>query len=189
MHVPAHPWLTPVLRVRVQVLRQPACLDTLAEQVLDRLTVVLACQVARLDTCYRGLAAATAADEGPATQEAALRGAIERYFDGEAPVGVAGGLAAALGASPLALDTAGLPLRRAEPALLQAAQAVVRRNREQAGPSLSARALARILHAVGTPAFPGDAWSKRMGAFWGSHAATDFAAVLKAAEIALRADC
>lgn len=170
-----------------QILHSPADLDALAQQVHERLALVLGCQVARLDTSYRAIAAA-AQLQGQA-QEAALREAVERYFDEAGGTGSnngqpPGGSSAVHGA--LQLDTQKLPLRRAEPSLLQAARAVLRRNREQAGPALSARALARILHGVGGPAFPPDAWSKRMGAFWGSHANVDFAAVLKAAEIVLR---
>lgn len=166
----------------MQILHSPADLDALAQQVHNRLALVLDCQVARLDTSYRAIAA-VAQLQGSA-QEAALREAVERYFD-------AGDGASSDADQPAASDarqlgTQGLPLRQAEPALLQAARAVLRRNREQAGPALTARALARILHGVGSPAFPPDVWSKRMGAFWGSHANVDFAAVLKAAEITLR---
>lgn len=90
--------------------------------------------------------------------------------------------------SSLILDTAGLPLKPAGPALLTAARAVLRSNREQAGPALTGRALARILHGVGSPAFPPDAWHKRMGAFWGSQGHVDFGAVLRAAEIVVRGE-
>ena len=88
----------------------------------------------------------------------------------------------------LLLDTSGLPLKRADLSLLQAVRAVVRRNREQAGPELPARALARILHGLGSCGFPSDSWHKRIGAFWGSQSNVDFAAVLKAAEIVARKD-
>lgn len=180
-----------------QILHTPADLDALAQQVHERLAAVLGCQVARLDTSYRALAAAVAAGQAAAAaeeqqeaQEVALRAAVERYFDEEDSSGggrqQAGGGVTEGGA--LLLDVAGLPLKRAEPALLQATRAVLRRNREQAGPPLTARALARILHGVGSPAFPSDAWGKRMGAFWGSQCQVDFAAVLKAAEIVVRND-
>lgn len=175
----------------MQILHTPQDLDSLARQVHDRLTAVLACQVSRLDVSYRALAAAlqaglgAEAEEQQAAQEAALRVAMERYFDDHAAAGQPGAINAS---TTLLMDTQGLPLRRAEPALLQAARAVLRRNREQAGPALSGRALARILHGVGSPAFPPDAWHKRMGAFWGSQAHIDFGAVLKAAEIVVRDD-
>lgn len=166
----------------VQIVHTPTDLDALAQQVHERLALVLGCQVARLDTSYRAIAAA-AQLQGQA-QEAALREAVERYFDGGPADSSGGQQPAATGA--LQLDTQGLPLRRAEPALLQAARAVLRRNSEQAGPTLTARALARILHGVGSPAFPPDVWGKRMGAFWGSQTGVDFVAVMKAAEIVLR---
>lgn len=211
-------WLTPpappLPAPSPQILHTPADLDGLAERVHARLAAVLSCQVERLDVSYRALMAAVqagqaamgGAEEQQAAQEAALRQALERYFDegqagggsgdgGSAPPNSSAALegAAAPGGQPhtaaaLLLDTAGLPLKRAEPALLGAARAVLRRNREQAGPELSGRALARILHGVGSPAFPPDPWGKRMGAFWGSQMHVDFAAVLKAAEIVTRDD-
>ena len=171
----------------------------MAQQVHSRLAAVLAHQVARLDSAYRAFQAAaeaglaTRAEEQQAAQEAALRAAVEQYFDEASSAGPqlpSGAATAADGgtSSALLLDTDGLPLKRPEPALLQAARAVLRRNREQAGPVLSARALARILHGVASPAFPSDPWNKRTGAFWGSQAHVDFAAVLKAAEIVVRND-
>lgn len=145
---------------------------------------------------YRALKGAlqaqqAAAIDGIGAAEAALRASAERYFERDAAdecsmrqADEAGGSTAAA----LMLDTKGLPLKRVEPALLQAARAVLRRNREQAGSPLSARAMARILHGVGSPAFPLDSWAKRMGAFWGSQAHVDFGAVLQAAECVVRAE-
>jgi ATP-dependent DNA helicase Q4 len=167
-----------------QILQPPDDVEGFAKQLLDRLAAVLAAQVSRLDVTYRALAAAASASqaaeggaqEAGAAQEAVLREAIEGYFDSSQ----------AAPSSALASDVAGLPLKRADPALLQAVQAVVRRNGEQAGPALSARAVARILHGLGSPGFPTDAWSKRMGAFWGSQTRVDFAAIFKAAEIVAR---
>ena len=40
---------------------------------------------------------------------------------------------------------------------------------------LTARALARVLHGLTSPAFPADVWNK--SGLWGRHAAVDFAAV------------
>ena len=161
-----------------------------------RLVAVLACQVARLDTSYRSLKAAfdvgqvtaVGAGEAQAAQELALRQAIEQYFEAQQDGWLPGVAVDTSTAAQLLLDTAGLPLKRAEPALLQAARAALRRNREQAGPALSGRALARILHGVGSPAFPTADWKKRMGAFWGSQEHVDFAAVFKASEIVVRSD-
>jgi ATP-dependent DNA helicase Q4 len=155
-------------------------------------------------------AAAEGEERQQQAQETALRAAVERYFDdAEDAAGSSSsqqpGPAAASGwaagmpegsrangsscsSASLLLDTQGLPLKRAEPSLLQAARAVLRRNREQAGPALSGRALARILHGVGSPAFKPDPWHKRMGAFWGSQAHVDFGAVLAAAAIVGRDD-
>lgn len=185
-HSPAAVGATPGL----QILHAPADVNALAQQLHDRLQAVLACQVARLDTSYRALLVAVhaghaeGAEQQPA-QEAALRAALQRYFEDPA---VSNGVGGSKTSDPLLLDTQGLPLKRADAALLQAARAVLRRNREQAGPALTGRALARILHGVSSPAFPPDSWRKRMGAFWGSHEHTDFGAVLKAAEIVSRDD-
>lgn len=203
--------LTAAFLCAAQILHTPPDLDSLAQQVHSRLQAVLACQVSRLDTSYRALAAAAAAgtaagqagkggDAAAEAQEAALRAAVQRYFEGEhgaepassAAQGTAapahGGAAGSRAACPLLLDTAGLPLRPTTPALLTAARAALRSNREQAGPALSGRALARILHGVGSPSFPSDAWQKRMGAFWGSQQLVDFGAVLRAAEIVVRGE-
>ncbi|KAL4428000.1 hypothetical protein ABPG75_002089 [Micractinium tetrahymenae] len=213
-----------------EILHTPPDLDGLAHQIHSRLEAVLACQVSRLDTSYRALATAVAAgtaagqagkgsDAAAEAQEAALREAVQQYFEeeqgGKAPGSAAAaegaaageggsagaapasgsaaapassGAAGSRGASTLLLDTAGLPLRPTTPALLTAARAALRSNREQAGPALSGRALARILHGVGSPAFPPDAWQKRMGAFWGSQQLVDFGAVLRAAEIVVRGE-
>ena len=46
-------------------------------------------------------------------------------------------------------------------------------------PEAGARAVARILHGLGSPAFPAKQWSSN--AFWGRYTTTDFAAVLRAA--------
>jgi ATP-dependent DNA helicase Q4 len=156
----------------------------------------------------RQAASAAGGERQQQAQETALRAAVERYFDDSedaagssqqpgpaaasaGAVGVAEGSRASgssCSSASLLLDTQGLPLKRAEPSLLQAARAVLRRNREQAGPALSGRALARILHGVGSPAFKPDPWHKRMGAFWGSQAHVDFGAVLAAAAIVGRDD-
>lgn len=50
---------------------------------------------------------------------------------------------------------------------------------------LTARALARILHGLASPAFPADRWSKC--GVWGRYAAVDFAAVHAACQQVLDA--
>jgi ATP-dependent DNA helicase Q4 len=158
-----------------QVLSDPADLPQLASTLHDRLLTVLNCQVSRLDTAYAALAAA-GKQQGQQEQEGILRTRIAAYF-GDDPIPMPGA-AAALSSS--------LPLQPTGPAVLQAAGAVLRRNREQDGPDLRPHAVARILHGLGSPAFPAIDWRKRMGAFWGQFYNTDFAAVLTAAEIAAR---
>jgi ATP-dependent DNA helicase Q4 len=156
-----------------EVLVTPPNLNALADTVQARLLKMLHCQIGRLDTSYKTVAAA-AAETQPALQEASLRTAIDAYFDAPISTGEA------------SLCVEGLPLRNSTPALITAAKAVLRRNSEQAGPTLTPRAIARILHGVGSPGFPRDQWAKRMTSFWGSHKATDFQAVLNAATIACR---
>ena len=165
-----------------EVLQAPGGgLDQLAADLHARLAATLACQVARLDTSYRTLAVAATVDGSSSStqgREQALRQAVASYFNSRA--------ADHSDRGSLQLDVAGLPLRRADGGLLQAAKAVVRINREQDGPELTARAVARILHGISSPAFPSDVWCKRMGAFWSSQLAVDFGAVHKAAELALK---
>jgi hypothetical protein len=168
-----------------EVVHAPEDLDMLAGTVHRRLSTMLAFQVGRLDTSYRAFAAAAAERQLPVAQEAALRAAIEQYFDGaeEAPPAAGPG---AEGQAAASLDLRGLPLRPADAGLLQATRAVLRRNQEQGGGALTPCMLARILHGTGSPALPRDQWTKRMGAFWGSHRSTDFIHVLNAARIACR---
>jgi ATP-dependent DNA helicase Q4 len=167
-----------------RVVTPPGDLDLLAGTVHRRLTAMLCCQVQRLDTSYRAFAGA-AAETQPAAQEAVLRAAIEQYFDGQDDTPAVDS-AAEEGHFGACVSVQGLPLRPANQELLHAARAVLRRNQEQAGGELTACMLARILHGTGSPALPRDQWSKRMGAFWGSHKTTDFASVLNAARIACR---
>lgn len=50
---------------------------------------------------------------------------------------------------------------------------------------LSARALARVLHGLSSPAFPADRWTK--SGVWGRYAAVDFSAVHLACQAVLDA--
>lgn len=163
-----------------EVLRPPGDIPALAAELHQRLGSGLTCQVARLDTSYRAFALAAQHAQGTASQETVLREAIAAYFDAPAPD------AAASEAGTGPLDTSKLPLKASQATLIQAVRAADRRNREQAGPALSATALARILHGVSSPGFPAADWGKRMYGFWGSLATSDFATVLKAAEIVCR---
>jgi hypothetical protein len=163
-----------------ELLNTPKDLPALAALLHNRLRQVLDFQVSRLDTSYSAFAAAAAAGHGNAeVQEATLRSAIDKYFQDEAAVeglGKEGGLAFA---------RSDLPLQRSSPQLLTAVRAVVQRNEQQGGPALTAEALARILHGLGSATFPASLWMKRMGPFWGSLSTSDFAAVLAAARLVL----
>jgi ATP-dependent DNA helicase Q4 len=177
-----------------EVLAAPAEaeLPRVAARLHRRLSAMLACQVGRLDTAYRAFAAAARAGEaggGQEAQEAALRAAMAAYFEApearaEAPRGAAAADAADAPFARLGLE--GLPLRPADPSLITSARAILRLTAEQGGGELTACAIARVLHGTGSPAMPRGEWQKRMGAFWGSHRSTDFAAVLAAAKIARR---
>lgn len=158
-----------------ELLRLPEDLDKLAEEVQARLAKMLSCQIERLDKSYRALSVASA-EQDPEKQEASLRSIVQEYFD--APVTAT--------RSTTDLNTEGLPLTPATPALLTAAKAVINKNTANGGPTLTATAIARILHGVDSPAYPRDKWSKQMGSFWGSHKTSDFSAVFKAATIACR---
>jgi ATP-dependent DNA helicase Q4 len=53
------------------------------------------------------------------------------------------------------------------------------------GRPLTARAIARVMHGVASPAYPADQWSKC--GFWGRYADVDFGVVQRTAERVLSA--
>jgi len=162
--------------------------ERLAGVLLKRLQVMQGCQVGRLDATYRALQAALQVRGGEEAQEGILRDAIDKYFQQGPPPeeGMEGGSSSA--ALLLQTDTKDLPLKQADLALLNAARAVLRKEKELGGGELSARAVARILHGIrgGGVRLKDDKTQKRMGVFWGSWSNADFAAVLQAAEMAIR---
>ena len=163
-----------------EILRQPEDLEEMKDSLHARLSTMLRCQVARLDTSYRSLAAAVVSTSQE-QQEATLREALEEYFARQEVAGLAGGGVV----DPCApLDLVGLPLRHEPENMLQAAKAALRRNKEQGGPSMTSMALARVLHGTGSAAIPRDVWSKRMGAFWGTMKNVDFTAVVRICRVA-----
>ncbi len=113
----------------VQVHRQPADVPTLAARLASHLAAAEWAQVARLDTCYRTLAAAAAASRAD-DQEAVLRDQVGAYFEGGADdtAALRGGSADRATPSQEAADAAAsavedgdplasLPLRAPPPAL------------------------------------------------------------------------
>ena len=158
-----------------QVLSKPEDRRALASNLSQRLQATLSCHVGRLDACFKAFSAALQQESGSVMQEKILRDVIDGYFDNLEPVA--------------SLTVKELPLKQSNGSLLTAAKAVVRKNREQDGPQLSVRAIAKILHGIGGSAgLSADQWRKRMGAFFGSQVELDFSCVLKAAELAML-DC
>ena len=109
--------------------RIPDDVPALAARLASHLAAAEAAQIARLDTCYRTLAAAAAASRN-AEQEAVLRYQIGAYFEGGADASTASRSVGADGArpshevtaaaAPAVVDgdpLAGLPLREPPPAL------------------------------------------------------------------------
>jgi len=166
-----------------EVLHEPGDLQDLTDCVYGRLCTMLRCQVARLDTSYRAMASATATQNDQQRQEVVLRGALENYFACEA-AGMEDYSGGADGSHLGNVDLEGLPLRVVGESMLQTAKAILRRNREQGGPSMTALALARVLHGTAGASMPRDAWVKRMGPFWGSLKDADFTHVFRVATMA-----
>jgi ATP-dependent DNA helicase Q4 len=166
-----------------EILRQPPRLEDLADSIHARLSTMLRCQVARLDTVYRTLSTAMS-HNAQILQESSLREALEEYFARQEAAGLA--LTGGVVDSCAALDLQGLPLRHAPESMLQAAKAALRRNKEQGGPSMSPMFLARVLHGMGSASMPRDMWCKRMGAFWGNMKNVDFTAVVKVCTLACK---
>ena len=158
-----------------EILRKPQDIDDLTDSIHARLSTMLRCQVARLDTVYRTLSTALS-NTSQELQESSLREALEEYFARQEAAGLA--LTGGIVDPCTALDLDGLPLRHAPESMLQAAKAALRRNKEQGGPSMSSMFLARVLHGMGSAAMPRDTWCKRMGAFWGTMKNVDFTAVV-----------
>lgn len=166
-----------------EILREVPDIDELADAVHARLSTMLRCQVARLDTAYRSFASAVASSDQQ-RQEFILREALEEYFASQDAAGMTAGGGVVDPCAPLDLED--LPLRNAPESMLQAAKAALRRNGEQGGPEISPMVLARVLHGTGSPGTPRDVWMKRMGAFWGTMKNVDFTAVVRVCTLACK---
>jgi ATP-dependent DNA helicase Q4 len=166
-----------------EILRHSDSLDDLTDSIHARLSTMLRCQVARLDTVYRSLSNAMS-QPAQSLQESSLRDALEEYFARQEAAGLA--LTGGIVDPCAALDLEGLPLRHAPESMLQAAKAALRRNKEQGGPPMSPMYLARVLHGMGSAAMPRDVWCKRMGAFWGNMKNVDFTAVINISTLACK---
>lgn len=147
----------------------------LAARLAARHAAVSQGGAARLDAAYRVLAAASDAltqEEG----ESRLRAAVDAYFDG----GVDGGAADADTLSP---SPSSLPLQPSHPALVGDVRWLLAQARARKGPPMGARAAARVLHGVSSPAFPAAGWADC--GVWGRYAHVDFGAVVAAGEAAV----
>lgn len=155
-----------------RVPRRPsaAALDRLALDVADWLARCLSHQVHQLDRVYDAFhATARASDADVAEQR--LRDKVAGYMESPRPV--------AHGAQGADGDGV-LPLQSPTPALATVIRAVLRQLNGQAGPKgacVGPLAITRMLHGLGSPAFPADTWRRQMGPFWASQTQLDFGRV------------
>ncbi|CAG9463915.1 unnamed protein product [Pedinophyceae sp. YPF-701] len=170
-------------------------------EVFGRMRRVESGQVARLDALYR-VAAAAAREADASAQEALVREQVGRYFDEAAPSVAPDSVADVSAATGPAAEArlAGLPLQRPGPilhadirAFLDTRPELVRgsergkraRKVRATDAAATPRAVARIFHGLGSPAYPAKAWWD--ASEWKRWAAVDFVCVVEAArqELAL----
>ena len=135
-----------------EVVATPLSVRALAKQIAGRLNAVEQRQVSRLDA----LRAAMEADASGAVAEASVRAKLADYFEHQRQ---------------------DFPLRDLDAKALQYLQndvaALVRAYRlDRDGPRMTPRAVARIFHGIGSPAFPVSSW--RRCPQWGHNAEADF---------------
>ena len=158
-----------------EIVRQPpADLRPLAAALADHLAAVEKSAVAKLDTVYAALEAA-ADCEDDASQGASLRRTLEAYLGGASTA------AEALDLSRVITREPPRDLRRDVRELL------THRSGGKAGGAgcMSARAVARVLHGLGSPAFPAAEW--RRNPLWERHANVDFDVIAETASEELMA--
>lgn len=158
-----------------EIVRQPpADLRPLAAALADHLAAVEKSAVAKLDTVYAALEAA-ANCEDDASQGASLRRTLEAYLGGASTA------AEALDLSQVITREPPRDLRRDVRELL------THRSGGKAGGAgcMSARAVARVLHGLGSPAFPAAEW--RRNTLWERHANVDFDVIVETASEELMA--
>jgi hypothetical protein len=159
----------------------PTNLRPLAAALADHLTAVEASGVCKLDTVYAALETAANADDDEA-QGASLRTTLQAYLGdggggGKVCVGGGGG-----GGAMEELDLGDVVVKEAPRDLLRdVRELLTHRSGGKAGGagSMSARNVARVLHGLGSPAYPAQEW--RRNPLWERHANVDFPLIVKVA--------
>ena len=152
----------------------PRDLRPLASALTNHLAEVERSAVRKLDTVYSALERAANAEDDDA-QSASLRETLEAYLRGERAV-----------TGNSTVDLAGVIA--AEPPRGLAAdvrELLTHRSGGKAGGAgcMSARAVARVLHGLGSPAYPAAEWRRKdkAGHLWEKHAKVDFDAIVRVA--------
>ena len=157
--------------VGYEILHPPPDLRQLAAALADHLIKVEASSVEKLDTVYGALIAAADCEDDE-SQGATLRTSLEAYLGGDGTFHV-----------PDLTDV----VSKEEPKRLRddVRELLTTRSGGKAGGAgaMSARAVARVLHGLGSPAYPAQEWrrndiGKRM---WEKYVGTDFNLLVKVA--------
>lgn len=163
--------------VGYEILRAPpADLRPLASALAAHLAAVERSAVHKLDTVYAALERAANAEDDHA-QSASLRGTLEAYLRGTGP-GSAG--------TPSGVDLSGVIAADAPRGLAaDVRELLTHRSGGKAGGAgcMSARAVARVLHGLGSPAYPAAEWRRKekAGNLWEKHSRVDFGAIVRVA--------
>ena len=159
----------------------PTDLRPLSAALVDHLTAVEASAVAKLDTVYGALERAADAEDD-ASQGASLRVALEAYLGAGCGAGCGADADGAAAAAAVAAEPP-QAINTEEPTSLRAdaRELLSERHGAKAGGAgiMSARAVARVLHGLGSPAFPAQEWRRHR--LWERHGSTDFALVMRVA--------
>jgi ATP-dependent DNA helicase Q4 len=156
----------------------PADLRPLAAALTTHLTAVEKSAVHKLDTVYAALEHAANAEDDDA-QGASLRVTLEAYLGGE-------GRKDGTSAVTDDLDLTDVIAKEAPRTLLaDIRELLTHRSGGKAGGAgcMSARAVARVLHGLGSPSYPAQEWRRKekAGHLWEKHAKVDFDVIMKLA--------
>ena len=163
--------------VGYEILRAPpADLRPLASALAAHLAAVERSAVHKLDTVYAALERAANAEDDHA-QSASLRGTLEAYLRGAGPGSAE---------TPSGVDLSGVIAADAPRGLAaDVRELLTHRSGGKAGGAgcMSARAVARVLHGLGSPAYPAAEWRRKekAGNLWEKHSKVDFGAIVRVA--------
>jgi ATP-dependent DNA helicase Q4 len=163
--------------VGYEILRAPpADLRPLASALAAHLAAVERSAVHKLDTVYAALEHAANAEDDHA-QSASLRGTLEAYLRGVGPGSAE---------TPSGVDLSGVIAADAPRGLAaDVRELLTHRSGGKAGGAgcMSARAVARVLHGLGSPAYPAAEWRRKekAGNLWEKHSKVDFGAIVRVA--------